>query len=277
MLQIKKTFQLTDRSSIALDRYLVEIARYPLLTPDEEVELCQLVKQGDKRAKEKLIKSNLRFVVSVAKQYQRNSMPLIDIINEGNIGLIKAVERFDDTHGFKFISYAVWWIRQTILEAISTQSRTIRLPINQVGNYQKIKDTIAKFQSRYYTIPSAEEIANITGIKLSLVSQLLENRTESLDTPVKDTDYVLSDTISNDNKADSLVESKERETEILSILKENLKEKEFIVITNFFGIGCPQCSLDTIAIKINLTRERTRQIRERALVKLARIKELKFI
>lgn len=276
MLQIKLSNRLTDRSSIILDRYLSEITKYPVLSPDEEVELFQQVKEGDKRAKDKFIKCNLKFVVSIAKQYQRNDMPLIDIINEGNIGLLKAIDRFDETQGFKFISYAVWWIRQSILEAINSQARTIKLPANRALDLIKINDAIKRFQNEYYTSPSSDELTNMTGI--DIIPNILEtNSTLSLDAPFKDTDYPMSDTISNNEYTDTIIETKDRNKEIDRILKNSLDKREYEIIVNFFGINCPQLSLDSIAEKLNITRERARQIKEKSLKKLGRIQTLKFI
>jgi RNA polymerase primary sigma factor len=283
MRQLKITKSITNRETASLDKYLQEIGREELITADQEVHLAQRIKMGDQIALEKLVKANLRFVVSVAKQYQNQGLSLPDLINEGNLGLIKAAQRFDETRGFKFISYAVWWIRQSILQALAEQSRIIRLPLNQVGSLSKIKKETSKLEQRYERPPSADEIATALEVPKQKIDAALKITTRyiSMDAPLtedEDTKYidvfVSEDAESTD---DSLIKE--------SLLKEiqrslsTLTEKERQVLYLYFGIGMNHgLTLEEIGIKFNLTRERVRQIKERAIRRLkqsARSKLLK--
>jgi RNA polymerase primary sigma factor len=273
MRQLKISKSITNRETASLDKYLQEIGREELITPDEEVELARKIRNNDMAALEKLTKANLRFVVSVAKQYQNQGLSLPDLINEGNMGLIKAAKRFDETRGFKFISYAVWWIRQSILQALAEQSRIVRLPLNQVGSLNKIAKERAKLEQKYERQPSAEELAQSLEIPEYKVNASLHisNKHVSMDAPINHDDetsmldvFVSNDTPSTDDTL--LKESLSREIErSLS----TLTEKERDIINLYFGIGQPHgLTLDEIADKFDLTRERVRQIKEKALRRL---------
>lgn len=273
MKQLKISKSITNRDAGTLEKYLQDIAKERLVTPEEEVELSRRIKAGDQEALDQLVRANLRFVVSVAKQYQNQGLSLQDLINEGNVGLIKAAQRFDETRGFKFISYAVWWIRQSILQAVAEQARTIRLPLNQVGAVSKLKKTIAMLEQEYQRRPSTEEIANELDMPESKVRALLGMNLHqiSTDAPIDDEDdssfldvYVDSDSVATDEA----VENESNNNAIQRSLK-TLSEKERIVITMYYGIGTPrEYSLDEIALHLGISRERTRQIRDRALKRL---------
>lgn len=273
MKQLKISKSITNRDAGTLEKYLQDIAKERLVTPEEEVELSRRIKAGDQEALDQLVRANLRFVVSVAKQYQNQGLSLQDLINEGNVGLIKAAQRFDETRGFKFISYAVWWIRQSILQAVAEQARTIRLPLNQVGAVSKLKKTIALLEQEYQRRPSTEEIANELDMPESKVRALLGMNLHqiSTDAPIDDEDdsnfldvYVDSDSVATDEA----VENESNNNAIQRSLKA-LSEKERIVITMYYGIGTPrEYSLDEIALHLGISRERTRQIRDRALKRL---------
>ena len=273
MKQLKISKSITNRDAGTLEKYLQDIAKERLVTPEEEVELSRRIKAGDQEALDLLVRANLRFVVSVAKQYQNQGLSLQDLINEGNVGLIKAAQRFDETRGFKFISYAVWWIRQSILQAVAEQARTIRLPLNQVGAVSKLKKTIAMLEQEYQRRPSTEEIANELDMPESKVRALLGMNLHqiSTDAPIDDEDdsnfldvYVDSDSVATDEA----VENESNNNAIQRSLK-TLSEKERIVITMYYGIGTPrEYSLDEIALHLGISRERTRQIRDRALKRL---------
>ncbi|MBR3699341.1 MAG: RNA polymerase sigma factor RpoD/SigA [Bacteroidales bacterium] len=273
MKQLKISKSITNRDAGTLEKYLQDIAKERLVTPEEEVELSRRIKAGDQEALDQLVRANLRFVVSVAKQYQNQGLSLQDLINEGNVGLIKAAQRFDETRGFKFISYAVWWIRQSILQAVAEQARTIRLPLNQVGAVSKLKKTIALLEQEYQRRPSTEEIANELDMPESKVRALLGMNLHqiSTDAPIDDEDdsnfldvYVDSDSVATDEA----VENESNNNAIQRSLK-TLSEKERIVITMYYGIGTPrEYSLDEIALHLGISRERTRQIRDRALKRL---------
>ena len=234
MRQLKITKSITNRESASLDKYLQEIGREELVTPDEEVELAQRIRKGDQEALEKLTRANLRFVVSVAKQYQNQGLSLPDLINEGNLGLIKAAEKFDETRGFKFISYAVWWIRQSILQALAEQSRIVRLPLNQVGSLNKINKALSKFEQENERQPSNEELSEMIDVPKDKISDTLRvgSRHVSVDAP-----FTLTD-----------------------------RERE--IIKSFFGIGCQEMTLEEIGERFGLTRERVRQIKEKAIRRL---------
>ena len=273
MRQLKISKQITNRNSGTLDKYLADIAKEALLTTDEEVELAQRIKAGDKAALDKLVKANLRFVVSVAKQYQNQGLSLQDLINEGNLGLVKAAQRFDETRGFKFISYAVWWIRQSILQAVAEQARIIRLPMNQVGALAKVKKAVSMLEQKLERRPTVKEIADAVDLPEDKVDQLmsLNSRAVSTDAPIDDQDdtnfldiYVTEDEV----QTDSAVE-KESTSRAIRRSLDMLNEKERTIICMYFGLGSTrEYSLEEIAMKLNISRERTRQIRDRALKRL---------
>ena len=272
MRQLKIIKSITNRESASLEKYLQEIGKEELLTVDEEVELAQLIRKGDRKALERLTKANLRFVVSVAKQYQNQGLTLPDLINEGNVGLIKAAEKFDETRGFKFISYAVWWIRQSILQAIAEQSRIVRLPLNQVGSVNKINKALNKFEQENERRPSIEEIAATTDIPEEKVDDALKANTRhvSVDAPFSDDDSGSMLDVMTDSNAPSvdkelLMESLREE---LRKVLDTLKERERLVIKDYYGIDTQEKTLEEIGSKYGLTRERVRQIREKAIRKL---------
>ncbi|MBR6878897.1 MAG: RNA polymerase sigma factor RpoD/SigA [Bacteroidales bacterium] len=273
MKQLKITKSITNRDAGTLEKYLQDIAKERLVTPEEEVELAQRIKAGDAKALDLLVRANLRFVVSVAKQYQNQGLSLQDLIDEGNVGLIKAAQRFDETRGFKFISYAVWWIRQSILQAVAEQSRIIRLPLNQVGAMSKMKKTAAILEQEFQRKPSAQEIANEMDLSESKVQSLMgmNLRQISTDAPLDDDDEgnFLDVYVEQDSKAtDEAVENESNQNAIQRSLGQ-LTEKERHVINMYYGIGTPrEYSLDEIAMDMGISRERTRQIRDRALRRL---------
>ena len=272
MRQLKITKSITNRESASLDKYLQEIGKEELITVEEEVELAQRIKKGDQEALEKLTKANLRFVVSVAKQYQNQGLSLPDLINEGNLGLIKAAEKFDETRGFKFISYAVWWIRQSILQALAEQSRIVRLPLNQVGSLNKINKAFARFEQEHERTPSPEELANELELPKEKVTDTLRvaGRHVSVDAPFADgEDNSLLDVLVNPDSpnADRGLINESLSTEVDRAL-ETLTERERDIIKYFFGIGCSEMTLEEIGEKFDLTRERVRQIKEKAIRRL---------
>ncbi len=272
MRQLKISKSITNRESASLDKYLQEIGHEELLTTDEEVELAQRIRKGDKRALERLTKANLRFVVSVAKQYQNQGLSLPDLINEGNVGLIKAAEKFDETRGFKFISYAVWWIRQSILQAIAEQSRLVRLPLNQVGSVNKITRELNKFEQEHERKPSVDEIAERVDLPEDKIADAMKanSRHVSMDAPIADgEDSSMIDFLAGDSSnTDKELAIESLKAEVSRILK-LLTDKEQKVLRAFFGIdGSPEMTLDEIGEKYNLTRERVRQIKEKALRRL---------
>ncbi|RHN94632.1 RNA polymerase sigma factor RpoD/SigA [Prevotella sp. AM23-5] len=272
MRQLKILKSITNRESASLDKYLQEIGHEELLTTDEEVELAQRIRKGDKRALERLTKANLRFVVSVAKQYQNQGLSLPDLINEGNVGLIKAAEKFDETRGFKFISYAVWWIRQSILQAIAEQSRLVRLPLNQVGSVNKITRELNKFEQEHERKPSVDEIAERVDLPEDKIADAMKanSRHVSMDAPIADgEDSSMIDFLAGDSSnTDKELAIESLKAEVSRILK-LLTDKEQKVLRAFFGIdGSPEMTLDEIGEKYNLTRERVRQIKEKALRRL---------
>lgn len=274
MRQLKILKSITNRESASLDKYLQEIGHEELLTTDQEVELAQRIRKGDKRALERLTKANLRFVVSVAKQYQNQGLSLPDLINEGNVGLIKAAEKFDETRGFKFISYAVWWIRQSILQAIAEQSRLVRLPLNQVGSVNKITRELNKFEQEHERKPSVDEIAERVDLPEDKIADAMKanSRHVSMDAPIADgEDSSMIDFLAGDSSnTDRELAIESLKAEVSRILK-LLTDKEQKVLRAFFGIdGSPEMTLDEIGEKYNLTRERVRQIKEKALRRLRR-------
>lgn len=269
MRQLKITKSITNRESDSLDKYLQEIGHEELISVEEEVELAQRIKQGDRKALEKLTKANLRFVVSVAKQYQNQGLSLPDLINEGNVGLIKAAEKFDETRGFKFISYAVWWIRQSILQAIAEQSRIVRLPLNQVGSVNKINRVLNKFEQEHERRPSIDEIADNVDIPQDKIEEAMKvsSRHVSVDAPFADgEDNSLLDVLPNNDSpmADKKLVLESLREEINRALQ-TLNERERNIIEAFFGINQPEMTLEEIGDKYGLTRERVRQIKEKAI------------
>lgn len=276
MRQLKIQKSITNRNSEALDKYLVEIGRAPMVSIEEEIELAQAIKKGGRAgelAKNKLVEANLRFVVSVAKQYQHQGLTLTDLIDEGNIGLIKAAERFDETRGFKFISYAVWWIRQSILQAIAEQSRIVRLPLNQVGSLNKVNHEINKFEQENLRRPSVEEIADRTGVDEEKISQSMaaSGHHVSIDAPFgDDDDNAMVDVMSSgdDSRTDKQVDHESMAMELKQVLGQVLKDRERQIVCACFGIGEPEKGLEEIGDKMGLTRERVRQIREKSISKL---------
>jgi RNA polymerase primary sigma factor len=273
MRQLKISKQITNRESQSLDKYLQEIGKVDLLTPDEEVELAKRIREGDQYALEKLTKANLRFVVSVAKQYQNQGLSLGDLINEGNLGLIKAAQRFDETRGFKFISYAVWWIRQSILQALAEQSRIVRLPLNRVGSLNKISKTFSELEQKFEREPSPEELAEVLEVSTSEVVDTLKisGRHVSMDAPfVQGEENSLLDVLENDSEdtPDSGLMNDSLRREVQRALS-TLTQREADVITLYFGLnGEHAMTLEEIGEKFNLTRERVRQIKEKAIRRL---------
>jgi RNA polymerase primary sigma factor len=281
MRQLKITKSITNRESASLDKYLQEIGKEELITVEEEVELAQRIKKGDQVALEKLTRANLRFVVSVAKQYQNQGLSLPDLINEGNLGLIKAAEKFDETRGFKFISYAVWWIRQSILQALAEQSRIVRLPLNQVGSLNKINKAFSKFEQEHERKPSPEELAESLELPADKVADTLRvsGRHVSVDAPFVDgEDNSLLDVLVNNDSpnADTSLIMESLAKEIGRALA-TLTERESDIIRLFFGIGCQEMTLEEIGERFGLTRERVRQIKEKAIRRLRHTSRSKLL
>ena len=272
MRQLKITKSITNRESESLEKYLQEISKEDMISIEEEVELAQRIRKGDRKALEKLTRANLRFVVSVAKQYQNQGLSLPDLINEGNVGLIKAAEKFDETRGFKFISYAVWWIRQSILQAIAEQSRIVRLPLNQVGSVNKINRMLSKFEQETERRPSIEEISEEVNLPEDKVDEAMSAnaRHVSVDAPFSDGDEgSLLDVLVNESSpmADKQLVVESLQAEIKQALK-ILSDRERHIIEDFFGISGHELTLEEIGVKYNLTRERVRQIKEKAIRRL---------
>mgnify|MGYP000938949311 CR=1 FL=1 len=281
MRQLKITKSITNRESASLDKYLQEIGKEDLITVEEEVELAQRIRKGDQKALEKLTRANLRFVVSVAKQYQNQGLSLPDLINEGNLGLIKAAEKFDETRGFKFISYAVWWIRQSILQALAEQSRIVRLPLNQVGSLNKINKAFSRFEQENERRPSPEELADSLDLPAEKVADTLRvsGRHISVDAPfVEGEDNSLLDVLVNDDSpiADRTLINESLSTEVERALS-TLTERERDIIKLFFGINTQEMTLEEIGEKFGLTRERVRQIKEKAIRRLSHSSRSKLL
>ena len=281
MRQLKITKSITNRESASLDKYLQEIGKEELITVEEEVEVAQRIKKGDQAALEKLTRANLRFVVSVAKQYQNQGLSLPDLINEGNLGLIKAAEKFDETRGFKFISYAVWWIRQSILQALAEQSRIVRLPLNQVGSLNKINKAYSKFEQEHERRPSPEELAEQLELPADKVADTLRvsGRHVSVDAPFVDgEDNSLLDVLINNDSpsADRVLIDESLSREIDRSLT-TLTEREADIIRMFFGIACQEMTLEEIGERFGLTRERVRQIKEKAIRRLRHTSRSKLL
>lgn len=277
MRQLKITKNITSRNSEALDRYLSEIAREPMLSPDEEASLAQAIHKGGaegERARDRLVSGNLRFVVSVAKQYQHQGISLTDLINEGNMGLVKAAEKFDETRGFKFISYAVWWIRQSIMEALAVKSRIVRMPLNQVGIFGKVNKAIEQFLQKHGRTPSIHELAAMTNFDEAQIAAATSASVHatSIDAPLGNEDEgSMADMLSSDDsymKSDSSLDRESMNQFINDLLKEVLNAREQKIIKESFGIGEMEKSLEEIADSMGMTRERIRQVREKALRKI---------
>ena len=273
MKQLKISKSITNRDAGTLEKYLQDIAKESLITPEEEVELTQRIKEGDQKALDRLVRANLRFVVSVAKQYQNQGLSLQDLINEGNLGLIKAAKRFDETRGFKFISYAVWWIRQSILQAVAEQARIIRLPLNQVGAISKLKKTAAMLEQEYQRKPSTAELAKELDLPEAKVRSLMgmNMRQISTDAPLDDDDEgsFLDVYVDQESKATDEAVEKESDKNAIERALSTLSPKERQVINMYYGIGTSrEYSLDEIALTMGISRERTRQIRDRVLKRL---------
>lgn len=277
MRQLKISKNITTRNSESLDRYLSEIAREPMLTPDEEAALAQAIHKGGPegdRARDRLVNANLRFVVSVAKQYQHQGISLIDLINEGNMGLVKAAEKFDETRGFKFISYAVWWIRQSIMEALAVKSRIVRMPLNQVGISGKVNRVTEQFLQEHGRMPSLHELADLIDVDEAQIRTAVSanTHTTSIDAPFGDdddgsmADMLLSD--DNDLKSDSSLEKESMVQFVNDLLREVLSDREQKIVRESFGIGVMEKSLEEIATDMGMTRERIRQLREKAIRKI---------
>ncbi len=286
MRQLKIQKSITNRNSEALDKYLVEIGRAPMISIDEEIELAQIIRKGGRageRAKNRLVEANLRFVVSVAKQYQHQGLTLTDLIDEGNIGLIKAAERFDETRGFKFISYAVWWVRQSILQAIAEQSRIVRLPLNQVGSLNKVNQEINKFEQENLRRPSVQEISDRTGVDEDKIAQsmMASGHHVSIDAPFgsDDDDNAMVDVMSSgdDSRTDKGVDHESMAQELRTVLDKVLKERERKILCACYGIGETEKGLEEIGDKMGLTRERVRQIREKSITKLRESGNIKIL
>ena len=277
MRQLKISVSKTNRDADqALNKYLTDINRIPMVTIDEEAELAHKIKQGGRegtRAKDRLVEANLRFVVSVAKQYQHQGLALIDLINEGNIGLVKAADRFDETRGFKFISYAVWWIRQSIVQAIAEQSRIVRLPLNQVSDLSIINRTINTFMQEHNRMPSDTEIADMTDIDETKIRKIrnADGRGVSVDAPIQDgEDGSLIDMMAagGASRTDREVDHESMEQDLKDVMRHVLSPKEIKILSYCYGIGCHEKGLEEIGDEMNLTRERVRQIREKSIAKL---------
>lgn len=286
MRQLKIQKSITNRNSEALDKYLVEIGRAPMISIDEEIELAQIIRKGGRageRAKNRLVEANLRFVVSVAKQYQHQGLTLTDLIDEGNIGLIKAAERFDETRGFKFISYAVWWVRQSILQAIAEQSRIVRLPLNQVGSLNKVNQEINKFEQENLRKPSVQEISDRTGVDEDKIAQsmMASGHHVSIDAPFGSDvdDNAMVDVMSSgdDSRTDKGVDHESMAQELRAVLDKVLKERERKILCACYGIGETEKGLEEIGDKMGLTRERVRQIREKSITKLRESGNIKIL
>ncbi len=273
MRQLKIIKQLTNRDSVSLEKYLLEIGKEDLLTIDEEVELGKRIKKGDEKALEQLVKANLRFVVSVSKQYQNRGLSLPDLINEGNLGLIKAAGRFDETRGFRFISYAVWWIRQSILQALAEQSRVVRLPLNKIGLVNKVNRAFNSLEQKYQREPTVEELAELVESSVELIEDALSFSSFhiSIDAPLRDDESeTMHDVLLNENSPspDSGLITDSLRHEIERLLS-TLSDREAEILRCYFGLNeCPHYTLEEIAVEFGLTRERVRQIKEKAIKKL---------
>jgi len=285
MRQLKIISSITDRKDESLNKYLIEVSRMPMISSEEEVELAQQIRKGGKQgkhAKDRLISANLRFVVSVAKQYQHQGLPLCDLINEGNIGLMVAADRFDETRGFKFISYAIWWIRQSLLQAIADKSHMVRRPQSQIGISNKIKTATNKFYQDHQRQPSAEELSDIISLEIEKIETAIktDQHVSSIDKPVgEDEGMTIADSIASSSEfsADCQVDSESVRSDLMMVLNAVLNEREKTILLQSFGIGCPERGLEDIGSDMGLTRERVRQIRERGLDKVRKNKKSRLL
>ena len=285
MRQFKINKSVTQRSEESLDKYLVEISRMEMISPEQEVELAQTIRKGGpegEEAKHKLINANLRFVVSVAKQYQHQGVPLSDLINEGNLGLMTAAERFDETRGFKFISYAIWWIRQSIISAISEYCNIVRRPQSQIGICNKIKNATNAFVQEHQRTPTAEELSELISMEIEKIEKAIQTETyvSSIDTPInEDEDTTVGDMLSSGSEyaADRQMNYESMYSDLMIVLNSILTERERVIIVQSFGIGCPERGLEDIGNDMGLTRERVRQIRERGLDKIRKNKKSRLL
>ena len=285
MRQFKINKSVTQRSEESLDKYLVEISRMEMISPEQEVELAQTIRKGGpegEEAKNKLVNANLRFVVSVAKQYQHQGVPLSDLINEGNLGLMTAAERFDETRGFKFISYAIWWIRQSIISAIGEYCNIVRRPQSQIGICNKIKNATNAFVQEHQRTPTAEELSELISMEIEKIEKAVQAETyvSSIDTPInEDEDTTVGDMLSSGSEyaADRQVNYESMYSDLMIVLNSVLTERERVIIVQSFGIGCPERGLEDIGNDMGLTRERVRQIRERGLDKMRKSKKSQFL
>ena len=285
MRQFKINKSVTQRSEESLDKYLVEISRMEMISPEQEVELAQTIRKGGpegEEAKNKLVNANLRFVVSVAKQYQHQGVPLSDLINEGNLGLMTAAERFDETRGFKFISYAIWWIRQSIISAIGEYCNIVRKPQSQIGICNKIKNATNAFVQEHQRTPTAEELSELISMEIEKIEKAVQAETyvSSIDTPInEDEDTTVGDMLSSGSEyaADRQVNYESMYSDLMIVLNSVLTERERVIIVQSFGIGCPERGLEDIGNDMGLTRERVRQIRERGLDKMRKSKKSRFL
>ena len=285
MRQFKINKSVTQRSEESLDKYLVEISRMEMISPEQEVELAQTIRKGGpegEEAKHKLVNANLRFVVSVAKQYQHQGVPLSDLINEGNLGLMTAAERFDETRGFKFISYAIWWIRQSIISAIGEYCNIVRKPQSQIGICNKIKNATNAFVQEHQRTPTAEELSELISMEIEKIEKAVQAETyvSSIDTPInEDEDTTIGDMLSSGSEyaADRQVNYESMYSDLMIVLNSVLTERERVIIVQSFGIGCPERGLEDIGNDMGLTRERVRQIRERGLDKMRKSKKSQFL
>ncbi len=273
MRQLKIAATYTDRNNLTLDKYLNEVSRESMITQEEEVELTKRIREGDSVALDRMVRANLRFVISVAKQYQGQGMPLIDMISEGNVGLIKAAEKFDETRGFKFISYAVWWIRQSIMSAIAQHSRTVRLPLSQTNNIRKIKQASTNLEQEFEREPTTNELAEVLDFTEESISSSIESAQKgvSIDVPLWDTDdFCIADTLSGGGvETDRALMKGSLNIELQrSMINLNATEREILSLN--FGIGSDELSLTAIALKLNLSKERVRQIKKQALKRMAK-------
>ena len=285
MRQFKINKSVTQRSEESLDKYLVEISRMEMISPEQEVELAQTIRKGGpegEEAKNKLVNANLRFVVSVAKQYQHQGVPLSDLINEGNLGLMTAAERFDETRGFKFISYAIWWIRQSIISAIGEYCNIVRKPQSQIGICNKIKNATNAFVQEHQRTPTPEELSELISMEIEKIEKAVQAETyvSSIDTPInEDEDTTVGDMLSSGSEyaADRQVNYESMYSDLMIVLNSVLTERERVIIVQSFGIGCPERGLEDIGNDMGLTRERVRQIRERGLDKMRKSKKSQFL
>ena len=277
MRQLKIQSNYTDRGDKALDKYLSEIQKFPTITLEEEVELFRELHNGNKKAKDKIVKANLRFVVSVAKQYQYQGLSLIDLINEGNIGLLKAIDRFDETYGFKFISYAVWWIRTDIMVAIKNSGRSIHLPVDKLEVINKLTKKVKEFEQEYYYSPSILEIEDISNKSLKSSIEMSDKTYTSLDAPITGTDISFDTIVAGDITIDDDLRDESLNIDLKNVLKEVLTERDIEILFHFFGIGCREKTLNEIGLIVGLTRERARQLKELALLKLRKSGKLDIL